>query len=156
MDRAALDDLLYRCLREIAVLADDGDRAALREVGLTPSQVSLLHWLDGTPAGHTVTRLAELTLCTRGNATRLVQRLTEAGLVEVGPDRGDARLVRVTLTAAGADRLAAARAAYAALNRVRLAGIADADAADLVDRLTGLSAQLRAHLEEARCSILAP
>jgi MarR family transcriptional regulator, 2-MHQ and catechol-resistance regulon repressor len=104
---------LYHQLQQIYVLLDDGDRRALRHMELTPTQYNLLQRLGTTVAtGLTITELADRLLCTRGNATRLVQRLEQQGLVQVGGDPADQRLVRVALTPAGAERLAAARTAH--------------------------------------------
>lgn len=130
---------LYQRLQQIYVLLDDGDRRALRAVGLTPTHFTLLGFLD--PAGRegrTVGRLAELMLCTRGNATRLVQRLAESGLVRTAPDPGDQRLVKVFLTDRGAAQLSAARVRHAEANRARFAGLSTKE----VQRLTELTATL--------------
>ncbi|MEV6971129.1 MarR family winged helix-turn-helix transcriptional regulator [Hamadaea sp. NPDC051192] len=139
---------LYDRLQQVYVLLDDGDRRALRSVGLTPTHFTLLRLLDpARETGRTITRLAELMLCTRGNATRLVQRLTEAGLVTTGSDRGDQRLVQVYLTDAGADRLAAASVYHAAANRLRFAGVPEADLRQLTELAGVLAEQLGKHLE---------
>ena len=139
---------LYQRLQQIYVLLDDGDRRALRTVGLTPTHFTLLRLLDPSGAeGRTVGRLAELMLCTRGNATRLVQRLTEAGLVRTAPDPGDQRLVKVFLTATGTHRLDAAKACHAQANGRRFAGLSTEEVQQLKE-LTGLLAgQLAKHLE---------
>lgn len=139
---------LYQRLQQIYVLLDDGDRRSLRTVGLTPTHFTLLGLLD--PAGRdgrTVGRLAELMLCTRGNATRLVQRLAEAGLVRTAPDPADHRLVKVYLTDAGAERLAAAQKAHARANAERFAGLSTKEVKHLGDLTATLAALLAKHLE---------
>jgi DNA-binding MarR family transcriptional regulator len=148
VDRAKLNENAYQCLQEIGVLIDDGDRGVMREVGLSAAHFQLLRLLEFGPhaTGRTITRLAELTLCTRGNVTRVVQRLVEAGLVELRSDRSDQRLVRVVLTEIGVQRLAAAEQAHARLNADRFGEFADKDIADLVSHLTALSERLRKHL----------
>ncbi len=101
---------MYQLFHEIYVLLDDGDRRALGEAGLTPTQYNLLSRLQENVAeGHTISELAELLLCTRSNITRLVQRLKAQGLVEIGGDAGDLRLVRVALTPEGLRRVNLAR-----------------------------------------------
>jgi len=141
---------LYDRLQQIYVLLDDGDRRALRSVGLTPTHFTLLRLLDPErETGRTITRLAELMLCTRGNATRLVRRLAEAGLVSTGSDRADQRLVKVFLTPAGADRLAAARAYHGAANRLRFAGMPEADLRRMAELAGALTTQLVKHLEHS-------
>jgi DNA-binding MarR family transcriptional regulator len=150
VDREELNNRIYRCLQEITVLLDDGDRAAMRDAGLTPTHFNLLRVLESGPEaeGLTITRLAELTLCTRGNVTRVVQRLVEAGLVEIRSDRSDQRLVRVRLTEFGADRLDAAEHAHSQLNSDRLGDIGEDEIADLLARLTALTGHLRNHLAD--------
>lgn len=139
---------LYQRLQQIYVLLDDGDRRALRSVGLTPTHFTLLGFLDPERReGRTVGRLAELMLCTRGNATRLVQRLAEAGLVRTAPDPADQRLVKVYLTATGAERLAAARDCHAQANAARFAGLSTEEVRLLHDLTGTLVGQLAKHLE---------
>jgi MarR family 2-MHQ and catechol resistance regulon transcriptional repressor len=134
---------LYQRLQQIYVLLDDGDRRALKTVGLTPTHFTLLTFLDPAQReGRTVGRLAELMLCTRGNATRLVQRLAESGLVRTAPDPADQRLVRVFLTDTGKRRLAAARRRHARANAERFAGLS----AEEVRQLDDLTAILVGHL----------
>jgi MarR family transcriptional regulator, 2-MHQ and catechol-resistance regulon repressor len=104
---------IYHQIQQIYVLLDDGDRRALRTSGLTPTQYNLLSRLgERADKGVKVSELAQLLLCTKGNATRLVQRLAQQGLVEVGGDANDQRVVRVALTDEGASRLAQARQAH--------------------------------------------
>ncbi|BCJ66326.1 MarR family transcriptional regulator [Polymorphospora rubra] len=151
---------LYQRLQRIYVLLDDGDRRALATVGLTPTHYNLLRLLEddapdaaphgtagavpGVPTGggRSVSQLADLLLCTRGNITRLVRRLVEAGLVRTGSDPADQRLVAVSLTALGRERLTAAHAVFATTNRQRFSHLSDDDthrlyelAGDLADQL---------------------
>jgi MarR family 2-MHQ and catechol resistance regulon transcriptional repressor len=128
---------VYHLFQKIYVLLDDGDRRTLGAVGLTPTQYNLLQRL-GTEveAGATITELAQVLLCTRGNITRLVRRLEKNGLVQVGGDSDDQRLVRVALTPAGAEQLSAARAAHAAAVRRRI-GALDPAALQALAELTG-------------------
>jgi len=104
---------IYHRFQEIFILLDDGDRRALRAFNLTPTQYNLLIRL-GTKVeeGLTISDLAQRLFCTRGNATRLVQRLSQQELVAVGGDENDQRLVRVALTPAGQKLVAAAREAH--------------------------------------------
>ncbi|NUT37132.1 MAG: winged helix-turn-helix transcriptional regulator [Hamadaea sp.] len=177
MDRDELNERVYQCLQEIGVMIDDGDRGAMRDAGLTPAHFNLLRRLDRSPldpvsagqapgepggrgagpsgtvsgpdaTGHTITRLAELTLCTRGNVTRLVQRLVDAGLVDIRSDRSDQRLVRVFLNETGAAHLAAAERGHVDLNTARFGEFTDGEAADLLDRLSALAVHLRKHLAD--------
>jgi DNA-binding MarR family transcriptional regulator len=132
----------YHLFQKIYVLLDDGDRRTLGAVGLTPTQYNLLQRL-GTEveAGATITELAQGLLCTRGNVTRLVRRLEKNGLVQVGGDSDDQRLVRVALTLEGAERLSAARVAHAAAVRRRF-GALDPAAQQALAELTGVLADV--------------
>jgi DNA-binding MarR family transcriptional regulator len=75
--------------------------AALRPLGLTPSQAEVVSVLDDR--GHlTLSGLGELLVCESGaNPSRLVDRLVTAGLVERAISASDRRHVTLTLTAAG-------------------------------------------------------
>ena len=75
--------------------------AALRPLGVTPSQAEVLQVLaDRQPL--TLTRLGELLVCESGtNPSRLVDRLVAAGLVERAESAQDRRQVELSLTPAG-------------------------------------------------------
>ena len=71
-----------------------------RDLGLTPGHMKALFELDvqqGCPMGE----LAALLACDASNATWLVDRLEERGLVERQPFPGDRRVKSVVLTPAG-------------------------------------------------------
>ena len=74
-----------------------------REVGLTPAQHQLLLAIRGHdhPDGPTIGDVANYLLLRHHSAVELVDRAVTAGLVERTADRGDARMVRLTLTEAG-------------------------------------------------------
>jgi DNA-binding MarR family transcriptional regulator len=119
---------LYHRFQEIFILLDDGDRRALRNLNLTPTQYNLLIRLGSTVEnGLTISDLAQRLFCTRGNATRLVQRLNQQGLVVVGGDENDQRLVRVALTAEGEKMVEAARQAHNQSILRRLGALADSE-----------------------------
>jgi DNA-binding MarR family transcriptional regulator len=74
--------------------------SAARELGLTPGHMKALFELDaeeGRPMGELATLLA----CDASNATWLVDRLEERGLVERRPFPGDRRVKSVVLTPEG-------------------------------------------------------
>lgn len=97
---------LVRRLQEIYVLLDDCHRRTLRPESLTPTQFTLLRCVDEDDSpGLSISRLAEMLLCTRGNVTRLVRRLDDLGLVSTRGDERDQRLVLVSLTDEGTARL---------------------------------------------------
>lgn len=133
---------VYHLFQKIYVLLDDGDRRTLGAVGLTPTQYNLLKRLDtDLKTGATITELAQALLCTRGNITRLVQRLAKQGLAQVGGDDSDQRLVRVALTPLGEERLAAAHAAHRASVQRRI-GALDSMACESLAELTEMLANL--------------
>ena len=136
------EEILYRQFLTIYVLLDDGDRRTLKQIGLTTSQYNFLRTLDdATTDSLTASELADKLLCTRGNVTRLVQRLGKLGLIRVGSDENDQRLVRIFLTAAGAARLEQARQLHEASLQRRLAALTPAQRQQLMD-LTATAVQL--------------
>jgi len=76
--------------------------------GLTPAQHQLLLAIRGHAgrAEPTIGDVAETLLLRHHSAVGLVDRAEAAGLVRRRVDRNDARVVRLTLTAAGSRRLA--------------------------------------------------
>lgn len=148
MDRDELNERVYQCLQEIGVMLDDGDRGVMRDAGLTPAHFNILRHLESGPdaTGLTITALARRTLCTRGNITRLVQRLDKTGLIELRPDPADQRLVRVFLSEAGVERLAEAERGHTELNGARFGELSHEEAANLLDGLTAVTQHLRKHL----------
>lgn len=74
--------------------------AALRPLGLTPSQAEVLRVLqDHQPLS--LAELGERLVCEGGSPSRLVTRLIEGGLVEQKPSPTDNRKVALTLSEAG-------------------------------------------------------
>lgn len=102
---------LYNRLQQIHVLLDDGDRRCLNKTNLSSPQYHLLLHLHakGDTKGLAITDLANLLICTRSNATRLVQRLEQQNLVKLTRDADDRRVVRVTLTPSGHSRFTTAQ-----------------------------------------------
>ena len=89
-------------LREFQRWSEDQAAAA----GLTHVQHQLLVAIKGHPGdtAPSIGVLAEYLLLRHHSAVELVNRAEAAGLVRRSPDRSDARVVRVSLTARG-DRL---------------------------------------------------
>lgn len=101
-DDLSVEETLYRHFHTIYVLLDDGDKRTFKQLNLTFTQYNFLRALDATKADSlTVSEAAAILLCTRGNITRLVKRLEKLGLVQLGSDAHDQRLVRISLTAEG-------------------------------------------------------
>jgi DNA-binding MarR family transcriptional regulator len=80
-----------------------------RDAGLTPAQHQLLLAIrgHGDPAGPTIGEVAGHLLLKHHSAVGLIDRAEAAGLVVRTRTADDHRVVRLTLTSAGADRLEA-------------------------------------------------
>lgn len=141
----APETLLTRRIQELYVLIEDGHRRALQPVGLTPTQFNLLRAVAaGSREDMTVTRLASALLCSRGNATRLVARMTEMGLLTTRGDERDQRLRLVSLSSAGRQRLREGAERVDVATRQRLASLAPDEvrmAHDAVHRLADVLRQ---------------
>lgn len=145
-----LEKTIYRNLQTLYVLLDDGDRRALKQVDLTPTQFNFLRTLDAAEADSmTVSEVADVLLCTRGNVTRLVQRLGKRDLVRVGSDEHDQRLVRIYLTAAGKAQLEEAYRLHEASMQRRFGALSTEQRRQLAEitatAVTLLEADLAAH-----------
>jgi DNA-binding MarR family transcriptional regulator len=78
-----------------------------RSVGLSPAQHQLMLAVRGhpDPRGPTIGEVADYLLLRHHSAVELVDRAETAGLVRRRSDRDDQRIVRLRLTARGADKL---------------------------------------------------
>jgi DNA-binding MarR family transcriptional regulator len=101
-DDLSVEERLYHHFQTIYVLLDDGDKRTFKQLDLTFTQYNFLRALDAADTDSlTVSEAAKILLCTRGNITRLVKRLEKSGLVYLGNDAHDQRLVRISLSAEG-------------------------------------------------------
>ncbi len=142
MSSHSAEETLYRQFLTIYVLLDDGDRRTFKQLDLTITQYNFLRTLESAATDSlTVSELANKLLCTRGNITRLVRRLSKSGLIRTGSDENDQRLVRVFLTQAGEDKLAQAHQLHEASIQRRLARLTPAQRQQLLD-LTATAVQL--------------
>jgi DNA-binding MarR family transcriptional regulator len=110
-DDAATANLLGALSLVVADQTRDRVTAACNEPGSAPAALSALEQFLGRPS---LDQLARVLALTPSGAVRLVDRLTEAGLVTRGPG-SDGRTRSVVLTPAGhsaAARISAARAGY--------------------------------------------
>lgn len=83
-----------------------------RAHGITPRQHLLLLQIAGAPgAVTTVSDLVGTLSLTQSAVTELVQRAELAGLVERAPSREDGRVVHLSLTPLGSEKLAAVHSA---------------------------------------------
>ena len=79
-----------------------------REHELTPSQYLLLLQIAGATGGSTtISELTERLALTQSTVTELVQRAEQAGLVQREGSKTDGRVVHLTLTELGDERLEA-------------------------------------------------
>ncbi|PYC75831.1 MarR family transcriptional regulator [Streptomyces tateyamensis] len=86
--------------------------AIQRETGISHSMFEVLLMVAAEPAGAPMSRLSGGALLTSGGATRLVDRMVEAGLVTRAPSAADRRVQLVSLTEHGRGVLLAAAAAH--------------------------------------------
>ncbi len=86
-----------------------------RAFGITPRQHLLLLQIAGAPdATSTVSDLVNTLSLTQSAVTELVQRAELAGLVSRAPSREDGRVVHLSLTSLGSEKLAAVHNALGA------------------------------------------
>jgi DNA-binding MarR family transcriptional regulator len=83
-------------------------QALADRLGLHPTDLQCVSLLGLEPGPRTTGEIAKLTGLTSGSATRLVDRLERAGLVERQPDPHDRRKMLVSLTARRTAELEAA------------------------------------------------
>lgn len=95
--------------------------------GLTSAQHQLLLAVRGhpEPSGPTISDIASYLFVRHHSAIGLLQRVEALGLVERASDASDQRLVRIRLTAAGAERVASLTTAHL-VELQRLAPMLDA------------------------------
>jgi DNA-binding MarR family transcriptional regulator len=116
--------------------------AKLRTIDLDiPSWRVLMILGEAAPRG--VRDIAEAAVIPLSTMTRIVQRMTAAGLVEVRASPVDARVTEVSLTALGKDKLAAARHVAAPVYERIVRGLSARD----FDKLLSLLDQLHTNLD---------
>lgn len=124
-----------RAARALAARFD----AALRPVGLTNSQFSLLNAVNG-PQPKTPAELASVIGADRTTVTAALKPLVRQGLAEIAPDLKDRRVRRVVLTARGHARLAAAIPLWVDAHDALEAELAGVDLGRVRHDLSALSA----------------
>jgi DNA-binding MarR family transcriptional regulator len=126
---------LQRAARAVARRFD----AALRPLGLTSGQFSLLMSLN-RPQPPSIGAIASLLAMDRTTLTANLKPLARRGLVTIEVDPADRRGRRLSLTAAGRARLAAAVPAWERTHAAIEAGLPRSDPDDLRAELRSLSA----------------
>lgn len=133
---------LYNRFQKIHVLLDDGDRRGLQHSDLTTSQYFLLMHLGTKGQGvMTITNLADALICSRSNATRMVRRLEDQGLVQSERDTKDRRLVLVSLTEKGLGKFLEAQKLHRAAVIRRMSMLSSDSCASLFE-MTGEFAKI--------------
>ncbi|HEX6425217.1 MAG TPA: MarR family winged helix-turn-helix transcriptional regulator [Acidimicrobiales bacterium] len=113
---AARDERLYFHLQVAAArLRASADRRCLDHAGVTTAQAAALAVIRDRP-GVSQRALAGALRQTEPSITTLVRRLVTAGLVDRRVDPSDGRARTLAITGRGAAALAAADAAFAAVN----------------------------------------
>jgi DNA-binding MarR family transcriptional regulator len=107
----------------------------LRKRGVTVPVWRVLAGLVGSPAGETVTGLADVCLLQQPTMTKLLDRMVREGLVRRAQDGQDRRVVRVELTPRGEAKALELVAAAKQHEAAVLARHAEPEAAQLKDLL---------------------
>ncbi|PUB24795.1 DNA-binding MarR family transcriptional regulator [Promicromonospora sp. AC04] len=107
--RTELIDAVNTAARRHHAAYSSFNQALAERVGLHPTDLQCVSLLTLEPGPHTIGAIAERTGLTSGSATRLVDRLERAGLVERRADPQDRRKMLVSLTA---ERISAVDAAW--------------------------------------------
>ena len=96
-----IDDYLLYLLARASHLISSEFHEHLRRRGISVPVWRVLGSLLGSPAGETVTGLAEVCLLQQPTMTKLLDRMVRDGLVRRTQDPRDRRVVRVALTERG-------------------------------------------------------
>jgi len=131
------DDLAALCARAMRRLSE-AELPLLHEHGLSMWQYVALTALARAPA-HSQLELAQAIRYDKTRLIGLLDELETAGLVARERDPGDRRARLVSLTAAGAERHAAAQRAIRAMETERLASLTPAERALLRSALATLA-----------------
>lgn len=146
------EDLISSVLRAIRKLTSQGSlfgQTVAGKLGLAGTDVDCLEIL-GEEGSLTVGRLAELTGLTTGSATRMVDRLEQAGFVRRVPDQADRRRVLVEPAAGVGQKLGAMLASFQEAQRAMIAAYDDAQLATIEEFLQRNVEVARAETERLR------
>lgn len=136
-----IDDYLLYLLARASHLISAEFHQELRKHGISVPVWRVLASLVGSPAGETVTGLADVCLLQQPTMTKLLDRMVRDGLVRRSQDGRDRRVVRIELTGRGEGKaqelVAAARQHEASV----LARHPEAEAATIKDLLRDMIAR---------------
>jgi len=104
------------------LLINDSDEHFFEKFNLGTTRYYTLVHLEQSP-GLTLSELSQRLLCTKGNLTRILRSMEQAGLLERHIDAQDGRVVHLSLTAQGMDLLTSAQKAYQGFLQQRYSGL---------------------------------
>ena len=140
---ASLEQEAHLSVNRTAALLDHRFAELARPYGVTPTQYNVLRILQGAGAGGLCRNEVRDRLVARvPDASRLLDRLEEMGLVERERDAGDRRLVNTRITADGRAVLARLEAPVAELHARQFGHLSGAELAALVDLLARVRERL--------------
>ena len=129
----------FGLLRVSALLAEEMDRELQEAAGMGLSEMLVLIQLMLSGGRLRMAELANTLVVTRGGVTKIVDRLTEEGLVERVPSTSDRRVIYAQVTDAAKALVREHQPRFDAIARHRLAELLDDDElnrfAVLVDRI---------------------
>lgn len=134
-------DELYTTLQKTILLLNDSDGQFFDQYQLGSTRFYSLVHLQAEP-GLSLSELSRRLLCTKGNATRIMNSLESDGLIRREVDPGDNRALRFFLTSAGESLLGQARQAYQEFNQKRFGCLSVLEQGALQGALETLNAQL--------------
>lgn len=129
---------LYEMLMRIHLLLHDGDRQFFASRKLTTPRFLALSHILANP-GLSLSDLAQRMLCTKGNASRILQGLEEMGYSSRQPHETDNRVIRLYLTNEGKTLVGELSAAHQAYTQERFAILDSAAQEQLLTTLAVLA-----------------
>ena len=133
---ASLEQEAMLSIARTAALLEHGTAEALKPHGLTPTQYNALRILRGAPPdGYCRNEVRDRLIARVPDATRLLDRLVDMGLVVRLREGEDRRFVRTRITRAGLELLARLDAVLQELHRRQLGHLGERKLRQLVDLL---------------------
>lgn len=120
-DLSRQDELAFQLLQRVALLTRITFTRS--DIALHRNDASLMSRLEAGP--QRISTLCELEALAQPTVTIAVKRLIEAGLLKRESDPTDGRAVLISMTAAGRETLAQARAGYTSLLSAHIAKLSD-------------------------------
>lgn len=149
-ERQKVDLQLWVRLLACAHSAEQRVKNRIKETfGINQTQFNLLSQLDRAPEGIRMGEVARRTVVTGSNVTVVVDDLERRGFVMRQTAEGDRRATVITLTANGRTAFAAMAPIHAGWIEEIFAEIPKHEKRELVERLDGLKAGMRATLSRS-------